>query len=57
MIYRRLDANNTGSIDRKEFERFFAIDPAFSSLSGTVERLRWATEIFQEINIKLMQNR
>lgn len=54
-VFRMLDRDKSGKVDRKEFERFFAVDPALTQLTSNVERLRWATDIFHEINAKIQE--
>ena len=57
MIFKLIDVDNSGVIGRKEFEKFFDVNLSNSGLTNSVEKLRWATPIFQEINYKLMDHR
>jgi Ca2+-binding EF-hand superfamily protein len=54
-IFTRLDRDKTGKIDRKEFERFFSVDSSLAMLTANVEKMRWAIEIFHELNQKLQE--
>jgi hypothetical protein len=54
-IFKMLDRDKTGKIDRREFEKFFTVDPALSQLTSNVEKMRWATEIFHEISLKIQE--
>lgn len=55
-IFRILDRDKSGKVERREFEKFFSADPALSQLTSNVEKMRWATEVFHELNLK-MQDR
>jgi Ca2+-binding EF-hand superfamily protein len=52
-IYAMLDRDKSGKVDKKEFEKFFAVDESQSLLTSKVENMRWAIHIFHEINHKI----
>lgn len=54
-IFIMLDRDKTGKIERKEFERFFSVDDSLAQLTSNVEKMRWAIEIFHELNQKIME--
>ena len=54
-IFKILDKNKTGRVDREEFERFFAVDPALTQLTSKVEKMRWAIDVFHELNHKILE--
>ena len=56
-IFKLLDTDDSKSVKIEEFERYFGIDPNNKLISTSVERLRWASEIFQEINVKMIQQK
>ena len=53
-IFLMLDRDNSGTISLSEFEAFFKVEASTMSGSLQIEKLRWARDIFAELNKKLM---
>jgi Ca2+-binding EF-hand superfamily protein len=52
-IFHMLDRDKTKKVDKQEFEKFFSVDPALTQLSSKVEKMKWAIQIFHEINTNM----
>ena len=53
MIFEQIDNDRSGTIDLSEFEQFFRIDTQVLGTQLKVDKMKWATRIFQEITIRL----
>jgi Ca2+-binding EF-hand superfamily protein len=56
-IFRILDTDKSGKVSLAEFERYFSVDPTTMNLTSSVEKLRWAIDIFHEINHKMQEKK